>query len=336
MLSYHEAIKNPLSSAYLICSEDEYLTHSLLQNLNQRSSPQPNDIATFQYDDSTTWGEIKNTCLSLPFFYQKNFIILKKPKLLQVKYKAFQKELENLLPELPNFSTLICLIDPPTNKRTLANSPLGKAFQKNGQIVYIDKVRYYNLDWWLQAELQKHHKKLQSEARDYLIFYLSLMPAISLGFLAQEIAKLALFTNNQFISKEDLMASFSAVPAISQFAITEYLGEKNSVKSFLCLKELRQNHVSELNIFIVIQSYLHKIWQIKIYQQERLSPTEIAQKLHLPPFIVKKELQKAQGFSLTSLYKLIDICAELDYKLKTGTAHYVDIDKLVLTICQTA
>ncbi len=105
------------------------------------------------------------------------------------------------------------------------------------------------------------------------------------------------------------------------FALTDALGAKNSA---LALKLLEEQFAGGLSAEYILAMYLRQIkiiLEIKTIQADnRLSESQLAGKLKLHPFVIKKGLAQSTKFSLIELQKYLDKLLRLDFDSKKGKA----------------
>lgn len=79
-----------------------------------------------------------------------------------------------------------------------------------------------------------------------------------------------------------------------------------------------------LEILAVLQTSFGRLISIKA-DSERMSAFEISTKVHLPEFIVKKQLQKMNNVSLDKLIKIRGNLLLAETRIKTGDIGFYDL-----------
>jgi DNA polymerase-3 subunit delta len=103
------------------------------------------------------------------------------------------------------------------------------------------------------------------------------------------------------------------------FALSDALGTKNCNLSLQLLEEQFAAGLSADYLLAMFQRQFKIMLQIKIIkEEENLSETQIATKLKLHPFVVKKGLQQSLKFSITELERHLGLLMSLDFKNKQG------------------
>lgn len=105
------------------------------------------------------------------------------------------------------------------------------------------------------------------------------------------------------------------------FALTDALGSKNSSAALQLLEEQFAAGLSAEYLLAMFQRQFKLMLQLKTIQAaERLSEAQIASKLKLHPFVVKKSISQSSRFSLNELQNGLERLIQLDYLNKQGRA----------------
>ncbi len=106
------------------------------------------------------------------------------------------------------------------------------------------------------------------------------------------------------------------------FALTDAFGAKNGKLALQLLEEQFAAGLSDEYILAMCQRQFKIILQIKQIQSSgRLSEAQLAAKLKLHPFVVKKGFMQSGKFSIKELNHYFQLFLELDYKNKQGKAN---------------
>lgn len=105
------------------------------------------------------------------------------------------------------------------------------------------------------------------------------------------------------------------------FALTDALGAKNRILALQLLEEQFAAGLSAEYILAMFQRQIKIMLEIKIIQSENhLSETQLAGKLKLHPFVIKKGLVQSAHFSLAELQHYLSNLLNLDFLNKQGRA----------------
>jgi len=139
--------------------------------------------------------------------------------------------------------------------------------------------------------------------------------------LDNEISKLCAASENKLIN--DLLVQDLVKAEIEDniFALTDALGAKNGRLVLRLLEEQFAAGLSAEYLLAMFQRQFKIMLQIKAMQAEsHLSETQLASKLKLHPFVVKKGLNQSSKFTLIELQRQLDNLFAIDYKNKQGRA----------------
>ncbi|MGE5425588.1 MAG: DNA polymerase III subunit delta [Bacillota bacterium] len=105
------------------------------------------------------------------------------------------------------------------------------------------------------------------------------------------------------------------------FALTDALGSRNRAAALQLLEEQFAAGLSAEYLLAMFQRQFKIMLQLKILQAEgRLSEAQLASKLKLHPFVVKKSLSQGSRFTLTELKQGLEGLLDLDFRNKQGKA----------------
>ena len=99
------------------------------------------------------------------------------------------------------------------------------------------------------------------------------------------------------------------------FALTDALGRKDRAQALKLLEQQLQAGLAEEYILAMIAKHFENLARVKIARHQGADPS----KLGLHPFVMKKCLVQADGFSLNQIKEAVRILANLEKAAKTNT-----------------
>lgn len=332
--------KGELKSVYLIAGEEMYLTSKIERAIRQKLLPAGSQDGLNILNGDVGIDELINLVDSVPFFGDRNVIIVRNTILFKERKKAADEEksaastsqeekLIKLLSDMPPYSVLILESGEKADKRR----KLYKTIAKYGAVAEVLPIRAWEVRDWLNEKLLEMNRQFERAAYEYFLEATSMMHPISLSFLDQELDKLALYTENKVITKADLLKVLASIPEVSIFAMLDAISDKNTKKALLLLSEQLTAGEHPLKMITMLSRHTRQLWQAKLLADKGNNPKKIAESLGLVPFIAEKLTQKSRKFNETVLKNALVNLADADYRLKSGQADCVLLERIVIELC---
>lgn len=286
--------------------------------------------------------ELASLLETVPFLSEKSVLVLRDTGLFREKKsaaesdapkgKAKDKEMERLLAALSDMPETNYVI---FESRTKADKrkKLTKALEKMGAVLDAEPERPWTIEPWLRGKLAEMGRSFDREASAYFMNAVSVMKTISLSFLAQELEKLALYTDAKWFTRADLERAFSSVPEISGFALHDAVSARDVKKALSVLeREIRDGTYLPL-ILAGLVRHVRQLWQAKLLMARGVHGKALGQPLELNPYVAEKLGRAAQTFDEDTLRAAFLELADADYLLKTGQAGPELLEHAVILLC---
>lgn len=167
---------------------------------------------------------------------------------------------------------------------------------------------------WIQINAKESGATITDDAiitlMDYTNEYLS---RISL-----ELNKLISYSDGQII-KEHVELLVTKELEYSVFELTENLGKGNSEKTFQILNQMMSDKKAAPSVLSLIQSYFRRLLFCAITPKTN---AQVATELGVKEYAVKKAKETAALFSKIALKNIVEECADIDAKVKSGQTNY--------------
>ena len=280
---------------------------------------------------------------TVPFLSEKSVLVLRGTNFFREKKgaeedvpkgKAKDKETERLLAaiaDMPETNYVIFETGAKADKR----KKLTKAVEKAGAVLDAEPERPWTIEPWLRGKLAEMGRSFDREATVYFMNVISAMDPVSLGFLDQELSKLALYTDAKRFTRADLEHAFSSVPEVSGFAIKDAISERNVKKALSILERELSDGVYQPLILAGLVRHVRQLWQAKRLMARGVRGKALAQPLGLEknPYIAEKLGRASQAFEENTLRAAFLELADADYLLKTGQAGPELLEHAVISLC---
>ena len=204
-----------------------------------------------------------------------------------------------------------------------------KRLQKIGKCQEFRLLEGSKLLDWIEKELREKSGGAVSMSKT-AVQRVAVFTGNDLFLLSTEIDKLVNYKNKGEVTAEDVDLLVKARIDTDIFKTVDALarGDKKTAIGLL------HNHLeSGEDPFYILSMYFYQfrnLVKIKPLTEKNTSQSEIASKLKIHPFVVRKSLEQAGNFSWEKLKSLYQALCEIDFASKTGkTDIELSLDKLV-------
>ncbi|HEY3423357.1 MAG TPA: DNA polymerase III subunit delta [Negativicutes bacterium] len=329
---------------YLLHGEEAYLARQLEKAIVESLlAPEERDMNLVTLDHDPLPQELVNLIETVPFMGGKNVIIVRNAAMFKARKSNSEAELEpeskdhvderllKVLSDMPEYSHVLFIVADKADKRR----KIYKVVEKHGIAVELTPLKPNEVKVWLQSKLLELHKKMDSEALEYFLAVVSIMPQISLGFLDSEVEKMALYTGNKLvISKPTLQEVLAALPEVNIFAMTDALSQKHVKKALELLEQQIAMGVYPLRILALLAHEVRRLWQVKDMVDQGYSSQEVAKVLKLPSFVGEKLIKQSRSFTTETLKQAMLSLAAADHELKSGQAGNSVLETIMIEMCR--
>lgn len=328
-----------LPHIFLLAGEERYYvdraSRAILRRLGVGKDDEAGGIQKFTGDVGL--DTLMGTIETAPFFTEKNIIVVQDTDLFKAARaeggKEREKQLEKLLAlfeDMPPYSYVIFTSREKADKR----KKIYKIAGKYGLMLEAEPVRAWNIDEWLRPKLHEIQKELDSEASAYFHGAVSLMQPVSLEFLDKEFDKLAMYTRERRITREDLKQVFASMPEISNFALLDAVSSREAGKALSLLKRQLLEGTYFTVILALLTRHVRQLWQARVLMAQGVRGKALAGPLALNPYIAEKLGQAAERFPEKVLKATMLELIDADYWLKTGQAGEEVLEHAIILLCQ--
>ena len=207
-----------------------------------------------------------------------------------------------------------------------AESPLGKAVAKHGEVLSYD-VAKRALPKWVADQFAHHGATATADARRALLE----LVGENLDELATEIAKLATWAGGAEIGERDVQLVTAARAETSIFALTDAWGRRDAGAALRACEEILERstrpRASELPRLVAqLASHVSRVRDCQALAAEGVTSREAASRLKRSPYYVEKLFAQAANFSVEELRDATVRLARLDHALKGGSRLPADLE----------
>lgn len=190
-------------------------------------------------------------------------------------------------------------------------SALYKAASKAGIVVEFTYLSDADLVTWVIKQCLDAKKKISKENAYYLITLCD----PGLNNVNNELNKLLDFCDSE-IYKSDIDRVVSKSMQVIVFELTDAIMAGNTQKAMMTLESLKTVRENAFTLLYLLFSSFEKMLHAKLMRGA--SQGEIASRLGVAPFIARKYMDGASGFSEDTLVWIVKRTAEIDLAVKEG------------------
>jgi len=329
---------------YIFYGDDEFRRTELMRSLKSRmGDPAMADLNTATLNgQTTTLTEITNACNTLPFAADRRLVIIEGLLTrLQTKKAGARKKspasaasfgqqlLAYLKAGLPPTTRLVFL--EPGN---ITGSPILKLAKSRhpNNVKSFTRLTGNELTRWIKSRVKQKHGDIEGMAAAEL----AAIGGTSLRKLDQEIEKLVLYAgSSRPIAVEDVRQLVSDVREANIFELMDAIGRRREGPALRLLHQLLDEGHPPPRLLMMITRQIRILLQIKVLAKESASQQDIASRLRLHPYVVKKAIGQAKSYTVDQLRIGFANLLETDLAIKTGRVDpFVALDLLVVSLSQ--
>jgi DNA polymerase-3 subunit delta len=336
---------------YIFHGEDEFSRSEELAQLRARlaaGDPSMAELNTTTMDGNRlTLSELRHACDTIPFMADRRLVIVH--GLLErlaargkgrgqqasqgessARNRAFLEELAAYLPGLPPTTRLIFVEEKslpashPILKLTKTEGKEGRGFVKHFQLPK---------DWELPDWIQKRTRAKGGDIDREAITLLAALVGNDLRLLDQEIEKLLLYADGRPVNAEDVRVLVSRARETNIFDLVDCVGRRETDRALRLLHGLLADGEAPLYLLTMLARQVRILIQVSELGAQGLTQKEMADRLKLHPFVVKKGDAQARNFTMADLEAAHTRLVEADWSIKTGKMEDVlALDTLVVDL----
>jgi DNA polymerase-3 subunit delta len=294
-----------LSQFHLIYGEESYMVRYYKNKIIQSMGLEKDEMNFSKFEDA----EIDITSLldaaqTLPFFAEQRLILVSDSGFFK---KA--NDLVDFMDDIPE-STIVLFIEKAIDKR----SRLYKYIAKNGLVTEVNHKSENELINWVAAYL-KSAKKNISKATVVRILH---RVGTSMELLSLELEKLISYTwDREIVEDSDVDIVCTGQIANKIFDMIDAVSVDNQRKALSLYHDLLALKEPPNRILYLFVRHVNQLIQVKEEGRQAIE-SDVARKIGVPPFAVRKLISQASRFSDKKLFEMLSKLIELEEAVKSG------------------
>jgi DNA polymerase-3 subunit delta len=215
-----------------------------------------------------------------------------------------------LLENVPQYTTLIFLEDEIDKRLKLI-----KMIQKKGELVEFTLLSENDLKTWIARYFKEQHKIITRDAMDLIMEYMD----HEMQQIIHELDKVIAFVGQrEIIQAEDVKNVCTKSMKRRIFELFDAVSQRVGQKPMELLDELIQTKEPLQKIFIMTAKHFHQLLFALELNKEGFHHNEMAAKINVKPFLIKKLIHQAGRFGKRNLVQIVRETNDLDAKVKSG------------------
>lgn len=308
MISLNEDLKTgQFNNVYLLFGEEAYLKKQYKEKLrNAMISPDDNMNYAYFEGKGINVNEVIDLAETLPFFADRRLIILEDTGL----FKTASPELADYLKEMPDTTAMI-FVETEVDKR----SKLYKAVQNNGRAVELGRQDENTLIRWVAGCIKREEKSVSENTIRYLLAKIG----TDMENIQKELEKLFCYVmERDYITQEDIDEICTTQITNQIFDMVNAVADKKQKKALELYYDLLALKEPPMRILFLLTRQFKQLMEVKVMDKNGHAQKEIADKLGINPFVVRKFQAQAKSFAEKELRSILEDSVDTEECIKTG------------------
>jgi DNA polymerase-3 subunit delta len=312
---------------YLLYGPDEFTRTEALAQIKAQVPPDLADLNVSALDGRRLKADaLAAACEAIPFIAERRVVVVY-DLLKHQKAGKDREELRAYLERVPATCDLVLVESEEFDRRSALFTYLKKA----GELHEFLPKEGAELLRWVAERARLLGVTIDQQAAQRLVA----LAGSESRALINEIAKLAAYVGGRgriTAQVVDLLVSDDQEQSL--FAFIDEVGARRRGPALAGLRRLLEDGQAATYILFMLARHVRVLLGVKELAAQRLRPDDIAARLGQRPFVVRKALEQARGFSEADLLRLHDRVLALDHATKTGRFEAAaGLELLVAELC---
>ena len=313
---------------YLLCGEQAYLR---LQNRDRLRAALLGDgdqmnVSVYTGMDVTA-REIIDEAQTLPFFADRRVILMENTVFFSKNASVESDALAAFIPEIPESASLVFVEETPDKRKKLY-----KAIQKNGFVLNCEDVTPQMLGRWTAGLFKKAGLMIDGPT---LNRFLETVGEDMMNIVSESDKLIAYCMGRESVTAEDIAAVCSPQLKDRIFEMISAVSRRQKDKALAIYMDLISLRTPSQVILTLLQREFSRLVQIKELQEAKEAEGEIARRVGLSPWIVKKNyLPITKSLDSRRLMRSLQQCLQADQDYKSGLMDAgVAVEMTLIRLC---
>ncbi len=294
------------SPVYLLYGQEDYLRLLYRDKLREAILPLE-DTMNYSYFEGKDidLGEVESIADTVPFFSEQRLILIENSGLFKK-----QNDFADYLKTMPD-TTKIIFVEAEVDKR----NKLFKAVKKLGTVAELNGLPEKDLKVWAAAYLKKNGKNITEQ--NLLYFFQKV--GVDMKSLENEMDKLIAYSMDETIITREMLDEVCVEQTEGKiFQMIDAIGMKDQDQALRLYYDLLEVREKPMSILFLIIRHFTILNQLKDLSRLGLAAGEVASKVGIPPFTVRKYQSQVKNFKGKEIIRNLERCAQVEQEIKTG------------------
>ncbi len=298
---------------YLLWGKEDYLREQYLFELKRLCIPEGEDSFSYKRLNGPELDPraLAEAVDAPPFLTERSFVEIRDADLNRM---SAADECLKVLADIPETCTVVFV--------------QGVQFEPDGRLKFIKALRSmaYELRFteqsqglltgWIARRFAAAGKRIELDAAQRLIF----LSGGLMNRLIPEIEKIAAYASGDIVTLSDVNAVADRIPEAIVFEMTDLIAQKKTNSALAVLSELLANKSNEpVAMLAVLGGQMRRLYAARLALEKGLSAKYVMEVCALRyDGITSQLLATARGFTLLQLREAVAMCANTDYRMKSG------------------
>lgn len=316
-LNYNQEVRrlyeNGPERLYLLWGQEDYLREYYLAELKKICLPEGEDSFSFRRLNGPALEvqELRDAVDAMPFLTDRSFVEVRGVDLNTLKEpEAVLKTLS----DLPDYCTVALVQD--VNFEPDGRIKLIKGLRAIARELHFTAQTQEALIKWISKRFAACGKGVDMEAAQRLIF----VSGDLMNRLIPEIEKIAAYAKGPKVTAADVEAVANHIPEAVIFEMTDRIAQKEFNVALTILAELEANKDNEpIYLITMLAIQMRNLYTARLAYERNLGTGFLLDSGAVKyDFQARKLYQAARGYTLPQLRQAVELCAEAEYRMKSG------------------
>lgn len=318
-----EISKGQVRPVYVCYGSETHMMREFIQYLGEKwLPPEDRDFAVSKYDLAETPLEtVLEDAQTSPFLGARKLVVADNALFFTGARDGGGHATESLfafLEQPPDFSTTVFVV--PADKLD-ERRKIVKAAKQHKMVVAFPALSPDDLAHWLRRQADRNRIRFTDGAAEKLL----LLCGGNTQLMAAELEKLALHAGTEgTVDEQAVERLVSRTTEQNVFLLVDELARLRLERAMDIFHDLLKHREEPIKILSLLAAEVRLMFLTKPLVAQGLPGREIAARLNVHPFRIKKAAEHARHFRLDRLQQALSRLADLDYRMKTGA-----IDKVL-------
>ena len=299
---------------YFLWGPEDYLREQYLLTLKKLCLPEGEDGFSYKRLNGPELDvrALQQAVDAIPFMSERSFVELRGVDLNKL---AEPDACLKVLGDIPDYCTVAFV-------QSAAFEPDGRLKLTKGLRSLAREIKFTPqtqgmLTDWIVRRFAAAGKSVELAAAQRLIF----ISGDLMSRLIPEIEKVAAYAREERVTVADVEAVASHIPEADIFEMTEMIAQRKTNSALSILAELMADRENEpIAVLAVLGGQMRRLYAARLAIEQQLGGKYVMEVCALKyDFIANKLLNAARGFSLSQLRCSVELCCEMDYRMKSAS-----------------